>query len=211
MGLLDKIFGKINNNNLTSNENQDLNQFPKTSEMLNEDKFWDIIESSLKKTTNQDEQEQFLIKEIGKLTLNEIIGFRLKTDKLLYDTYSSEMWCAAYVINGGCSDDGFEYFRCWLISRGKEVYYKAKENPDSLIEFLSEEEEDIFDFESFWYVALNAFENKTGKSLYDYIDYDNFIFGEGNYLQFDFSWEEEDPESMRKICPNLFERFFENQ
>ena len=128
MGLLDKIFGKISNNKLTSNENNDLNQIPLTSEMLNEDKFWAIIENSLRNTTNEDEQELFLINEIGKLTIKEIIGFRLRTDKLLYDTYSSEMWCAAYIVNGGCSDDGFEYFRCWLISRGKEVYYKAKEN-----------------------------------------------------------------------------------
>ena len=36
-------------------------------------------------------------------------------------------------MNGGCSDDGFQYFRNWIISRGKEVYYAAKENPDNLI------------------------------------------------------------------------------
>ena len=29
--------------------------------------------------------------------------------------------------------------------------------------------EDYYDFESFWYVALTAFENKTGKELYNYI------------------------------------------
>jgi len=25
---------------------------------------------------------------------------------------------AAYIINGGCSDDGFEYFRRWLVLQG---------------------------------------------------------------------------------------------
>ena len=35
-------------------------------------------------------------------------------DRLLYEkidaAYRWSLWGAAYVINGGCSDDGFEYF-----------------------------------------------------------------------------------------------------
>lgn len=64
-----------------------------------------------------------------------------------------------------------------------------------------------YDFEPFWYVALTAFKNKTGKELYDYIDYDRFKFSEGNYPQFDFTWQEDDPASMERICPILFRRF----
>ncbi|TXJ29063.1 MAG: DUF4240 domain-containing protein [Chitinophagaceae bacterium] len=82
----------------------------------------------LKHTGDQDSQEQFLIKRLQKLTPAEIVGFRLRTDRLLYDTYNAETWCAGYIRNGGCSDDGFEYFRNWIISRGKEVYYKARDN-----------------------------------------------------------------------------------
>lgn len=82
----------------------------KTAEMLNEDIYWSIIEKSLK-YDDQDEQEEFLVKQINKLKPEEMVGFRLRTDKLLYDTYTSDMWCAGYIMNGGCSDDGFEYFR----------------------------------------------------------------------------------------------------
>jgi Protein of unknown function (DUF4240) len=189
MGLLSNLFGK--------------NDGPvKTAEMLDEDIYWQIVERSLEETEDQEEQEQFLIKEIGRLSLKQMIGFRLRTDKLLYDTYNSEMWCAGYIMNQGCSDDGFEYFRNWIISRGKDVYYNAKENPDSLITEVEEERE--YEFELFWYVALKAFEKKTGKDLYDYIDTDHFKMGEGNYKKFEFTWKEDDTESMRKICPNLF-------
>lgn len=180
----------------------------KTSEMLDEDKFWLIIEHSLQKSQNQDEQEHFLIEEIEQLSPKQMIGFRLRTDKLLYDTYNSNMWCAGYIMNGGCSDDGFEYFRCWLISRGKSTYYKTKSNADYLVNEISEGSE-IYDFESFWYVALTAFKNKTGKELYDYIDNDKFKTNEGNYPKFKFSWQENNPESMRKICPKLFQKFME--
>ena len=138
----------------------------KTSKMLDENIFWNIIDLSLKNTSNIDDQEIFLVQEIEKLTPEEIIGFRLRTDKLLYDTYNSEMWCAGYLMNGGCSDDGFEYFRNWVISRGKDVYLNAKKNPDTLISEVLEEN-DEYDFESFWYVAIDALKNKTGKDLYD--------------------------------------------
>jgi hypothetical protein len=112
------------------------------------------------------------------------------------------MWCAGYIMNGGCSDDGFEYFRNWVISRGKEVFYKAKENPDSLISECNGQT-DEYEFEGFWYVADEAFGNTTGKDLHDYVD-DAFISGEGNYPNIEFTWKEEDQESMRKICPQLF-------
>jgi hypothetical protein len=184
----------------------DSTSLSKTSEMLDEDKFWLIIEHSLKKSQNQDDQERFLVEEIEQLSPKEMIGFRLRTDKLLYDTYNSEMWCAGYIMNGGCSDDGFEYFRCWLISRGKNTYYKAKSNPDYLVNEISEGSE-FYDFESFWYVALTAFKNKTGKELYDYIDNDKFKTNEGNYPKFKFTWEENNPESMMKICPKLYQKF----
>ncbi len=206
MGIFDKLFRKKEptKKEKTKTYNQEIE---KTSEMLDKTVFWNIVDLSIKNTKNQDDQERFLVKEIEKLTPKQIIGFRLRTDKLLYDTYNSEMWCAGYIMNGGCSDDGFEYFRNWVISRGRETYNKAKENSDSLIsEFINGEE--YYDFESFWYVALTAFENKTGKELYDYIS-DDFKTNEGNYPSFKFTWKEEEPESMKVICPKLFEKMWD--
>jgi hypothetical protein len=179
----------------------------KTSQMLDENLYWQIIADSLKISENQDEQREYLVTRLQDLTSIEIIGFRLRTDKLLYDTYNSEMWCAGFIMNGGCSDDGFEYFRNWVISRGRDVYYKAKENPDSLIDQVDEDIED-FDFEDFWYVALDAFKKKTGEDLYSYIDEENFKFKEGHYPNFEFTWQEERPDSMKAICPKLFDRMW---
>lgn len=208
MGIFDKLFGKKKNSgNQEHKLSSESPNLTRTAEMLDEDLYWAIIDSSLRQTSTQDDQEEFLIEEIGKLTATEMIGFRLRTDKLLYDTYNSEMWCAGYIMNGGCSDDGFEYFRNWVISRGKDAYYKAKQNPDSLISEVNESAE-VYDFESFWYVALEAFEQKTGADLYDYIDNDNFKTKEGFYPQFEFTWREDDPESMKKICPRLFARLW---
>lgn len=206
VGLFDKLFGKTEKSDAALKTKIDTIQLEKTAEMLDEDKFWEIIGKSLKATKSQDAQEEYLIAEIGKLTPKEMIGFRLRTDYLLYQTYNSEMWCAGYIMNGGCSDDSFEYFRCWVISRGKDTYYNARTNPDYLINEVVEGAE-FYDFESFWYVALESFKRRTGKDLYDYIDNENFKTKEGSYPQFEFNWQEEEPESMKKICPKLYDKF----
>lgn len=207
MGFFDQLFGKKEPSAQSLKPHSDSLKIEKTAEMLDEDLYWQIIDNSLKNSKNQDSQEKFLIAAISQLTPKQMIGFRLRTDKLLYDTYTSEMWCASYLMNGGSSDDGFEYFRNWVISRGKEVYYKAKENPDTLISQKEFGEDNYYDFELFWYIALEAFEQKTGKDLYDFIDDENFTTSEGNYPNFEFTWQEENPESMKKICPQLYKEF----
>ena len=204
MGLFDKLFGKNNKNRQP--RFQDTSSLKKTSKMMDEKQYWSMIQLSLSESNDQDDQASRLTHELQQLSPEDIIGFRLRTDKLLYDTYTSEMWCAGYIMNGGCSDDCFEYFRCWVISRGEEVFNKAKENPDTLIDEVIEGQ-DIYDFESFWYVALEAFERKTGKDLYEFIDYDQFTTREGKYPHFEFTWQEESPDSMKKICPKLYEKF----
>lgn len=188
---------------------QELAELKPTAEMMDEEQFWAIVQTAVDEAGNdEDEYLEVVKRELSKLSLKEMIGFRLRTDKLLYDSYTSEMWCAGYLMNGGCSDDGFEYFRLWVISRGRKVYEAAMANPDNLIDYIDDDAEmDFFEFELFWYVALEAFEEAVDAELYDYIDDDNFKTREGNYPNFEFNWEEDEPESMQKLCPRLFEKF----
>ena len=190
---------------------QELAELKPTAEMMDEEQFWAIVQTAVDEAGNdEDEYLEVVKRELSKLSLKEMIGFRLRTDKLLYDSYTSEMWCAGYLMNGGCSDDGFEYFRLWVISRGRKVYEAAMANPDNLIDYIDDDDEmDFFEFELFWYVALEAFEEAVDAELYDYVDDDNFKTCEGNYPNFEFNWEEDEPESMQKLCPRLFERFGE--
>ena len=183
-----------------SDKNDDFSQ---QKPMLDEAAFWSIIDNSLNHSFNMNDQEAWLVSRVEKMPVEEIVGFRLRTDKLLVDTYVSEMWCAAYIMNDGCSDDGFEYFRCWIISRGKNVYYKAKSDPDCLVNQLSSN--NLFEFEGFLNVALIAFENSE-------VDFSNLTLEdfhniEVNYPEIIFNWSENDPDNMRRICPTLFDKF----
>ncbi|QRK09060.1 DUF4240 domain-containing protein [Archangium violaceum] len=75
---------------------------------------------------------------------------------------------AAYLIAGGCSDDGFTDFRSWLISMGRRVFENALSNAESLIEVVDAPGlEDIF-FEEFRYVPEQAYEELTGHEIPTY-------------------------------------------
>lgn len=186
--------------------NLDSIHFKATNEMLDENIYWEIIEKSLKETTNQEDQEIYLTSALEQLSPKEVIGFRLRTDKLLFDSYTSDLWCANYIISNGSADGGFDYFRCWLISRGKEAYYKTIENPDHLTNLVANEPKN-YDFEGFWYVANNAFKEMTDKEAESYIDYENFKTTDENYPILDFNWNIDDPKTMEKVCPVLFKKF----
>ncbi|MCB5164060.1 DUF4240 domain-containing protein [Streptomyces bambusae] len=51
---------------------------------------------------------------------------------LLGESYRGPLWAAAHLVNGGCSDDGFDYFRGWLILQGREAFERAVADPDTL-------------------------------------------------------------------------------
>jgi hypothetical protein len=68
---------------------------------------------------------------------DEIIEWNHIFDRLAAQAYTVDLWGAAYLINGGASDDGFYYFRCWLIGMGCDVYTAAITGTDSLADAVA--------------------------------------------------------------------------
>ena len=175
--------------------------------LMSEDQFWEIIE----KTKADDPQDQLdkLVGLLSTMTVDDVFGFDYRLDKFLELSYSSDLWAAAYIICGGCPDDSFDYFRAWLISKGRDVFEKAIENPDSLADFLSEADEyDFPENEEILYASLDAYEELTGKDdFYDMLD----SFDDGfQIFEIELTWDESDPKTLQSACPILFERYYEN-
>jgi hypothetical protein len=88
---------------------------------------------------------------------------------LMADSYTNPLWAAAYLINGGCSDDGFEYFRGWLIAQGRVTFERIVANPDALAElpfvYASATEGLDLDGEEVLNIAWNAHITATGEQL----------------------------------------------
>ncbi|MDR0767401.1 MAG: DUF4240 domain-containing protein [Methanosarcinales archaeon] len=174
--------------------------------LMSEDKFWEIIE--LSKADDPQDQLDNLVELLSSMTVDDIFGFDYQLDKHLEKSYNSDLWAAAYIVCGGCSDDAFDYFRAWLVSKGRSVYEKALENPDSLIDVFEDmDDRDYPENEEILYAALDAYEEATGKEdFYDVLDTfeDNF-----QIFEIELTWDEDDPRTLEAVCPKLFERYYE--
>jgi Protein of unknown function (DUF4240) len=64
--------------------------------------------------------------------VSDVLDYHHIHSWLMAQFYRLALWGAAYLINGGCSDDGFDYFRGWLLSQGHATWQAALADPDSL-------------------------------------------------------------------------------
>ena len=165
--------------------------------------FWDLIDHSAALEANPDAQLADLRASLNRLSASQIADFERMFDQTMRQSYSWDLWGAAYLANGGASDDGFEYFRCWLISKGRTVFHKVVANPDSLADLLGSGRGGDFEFEEYAYVARQAWMAKTGRDWNDMpvianMAYDNRPSGTA------FS---ENPAELANRYPKLWKRF----
>ena len=132
---------------------------------MDTERFWEILHrAELSELSDSDEWSTRLEATLAELPADEIVAWNHVFDRLIADAYTVDLWGAAYTINWGASDDGFYYFRCWLIGMGKEVYEAALASPDDLADFISPSvmaEADIYS------AAHHAWMKVTGKTYDD--------------------------------------------
>jgi hypothetical protein len=113
----------------------------KAAAPMDEKRFWDIIARACKRGADPQEWDDNLVQQLARLPPEEIVAWGHLFDQKTNALYTVDHWGAAYTINGGASDDGFYYFRCWLVGMGKKVYEAALADPDSLADVVSPDEE----------------------------------------------------------------------
>jgi hypothetical protein len=160
-------------------------------------RFWSIVDS----TRNDDHPRQIasLKAQLAALTPAEIEAFDACFARQTQRSNDWGLWGAAYVAMGGASDDGFEYFRHWLIARGHADFEKVLADPDALATIAPAEAEAL-EFEDFARVAAEAWSAKTGKPVdaMPYASSGDAISG----TQFS-----EDPAALAMRYPKLWRRF----
>jgi len=127
---------------------------------MTEDQFWEIIEVT--KSDAADVQVSALAAHLKTQNPDRIIEFQSIYNMLLDRAYRWDLWGAAYVKIGGCSDDGFDYFCDWLISRGRAVYETVLKDPENLADTDLSGDSDM---EAFRYVAYEVYHAKTGREM----------------------------------------------
>lgn len=133
-----------------------------TENVMAKDGFWALIARTTVHEADPEHQLDALRQALRELTPSDIEAFQRAFQREQARAYTWDLWGAAYVLNGGASDDGFEYFQRWLISKGREVFDAAAADPDSLADMLAPDAEGPCEFEAFAYVAGEVWAEKTG-------------------------------------------------
>ena len=128
---------------------------------MDEQRFWNLIADVRNGDPGMDGEAvgEGLEARLSQLSAGEIEDFERLWQQKMVESYRWDLWGAAYVINGGCSDDCFDYFRGFLISSGQQTFEQALKSPDALIDFPGE---DDFEWEGPSYAASAAYEQVTG-------------------------------------------------
>jgi hypothetical protein len=174
---------------------------------LGEKRFWDIIARACPPDGSSDEWFSALRQELLQLSPDEIVHFDWLFQSRLGEACTIDLWGAAYLINGGASDDGFYYFRSWLVGMGQRVYRAALKDPDSLADVVNPDEEYESDIHV---VAHRAWEEVTGQR--ETADMDNAWLGPypaADELKGE-DWDFDDDAEMRRRLPRLAAMYLED-
>lgn len=160
--------------------------------------FWLVVEES-GRDHEGDAQVAEIERRLSALSPEDVLSFERHLRALLAESYRQDLWGAAYLINGGCSDDGFDYFRGWLIAQGHETYQRALADPDSLAKIADLEEP--VELESLWYAAGRVYEGMTGDRI------PQSVYQTSQPADLGEPWDFDDDAEMERRYPKLFARF----
>jgi hypothetical protein len=143
---------------------------------LVQDDFWELVERVRRLVedhrrllpVNQkcERYADSLRRELRAFEPAELESFQDWLQATAAEAYTSGLYAASYLVNGGGSLDGFYYFRAWLVFQGRMAHRRAIADPDSLADVCvirgivaDYECEDVLN------VAKALYEEKTGEMM----------------------------------------------
>ena len=128
------------------------------------EQFWKIVDKVHRASKGaMDAKCELLRKELRKLPAKEVRSFEEQFAECEARAYTWELWAAAYIIGGGCSDDMFMDFRATLISMGQSTFDRVVSSPATLASM--DLNEDSAFYEGYQYVATDVYEDITSKEM----------------------------------------------
>ena len=171
------------------------------------DDFWAVIDrATADRPASPDEVAKRAAAELAQRDAADIVAWGRHLDKVMAASGKEDLWAAAYLINGGCSDEGFDHFRGWLIANGRDVLARAVREPDSLADLpavrAAASTGAVFEAEEVLTIARIAHQQATGEELPP---------GEAAPTRPDASmlWDFDNEEEMQRRLPRLSSLFLE--
>jgi hypothetical protein len=111
--------------------------------------WWHIDQSRADAGSDLERQVSILETRLTGLELPELLEFHAHFEGCLDRAFHWDLWAAAYIVRGGCSDDAFLDFRGSLIALGQKTFESVVQDSDSLRDLLDrlcldDPEEELF-------------------------------------------------------------------
>jgi hypothetical protein len=126
---------------------------------VNTDEFWQIIEDARETGDDCGTVVEAVRETLEGMSPEAVLGFEHELWRRMAESYRWDLWAIAFIVNGGCSDDGFDYFRGWLIAKGRRYFEAALADPERAAD---EAEPDANECEDMIAVAASIYNAKTG-------------------------------------------------
>jgi hypothetical protein len=172
-------------------------------------RFWDIIAAACPHDATSDEWGEWtvgLLRELRRLDPEDLVRFGHLFDQKTEAADTSDFVAACFTLNGGAGDDGFYYFRCWLVGMGKRVYEAALADPDTLADVKLQPNQDAE--AEIYRMALWVWREERGH-------YEDEFFALQKKLGLppitrpdEEGWDTDDDAEFRRRLPRLAARYF---
>jgi Protein of unknown function (DUF4240) len=171
------------------------------------DDFWAVIDrATADRLDSPDEVAKRAAEQLGTTEPEEIVAWHRHLGKVMAASGTEDLWAAAYLINGGCSEEGFDAFRGWLIAHGRSAVARAVADPDWLAELPEVSAAAltgaVFEAEEVLSIGVEAYALTTGGELPAY----SAPPTRPDPAQL---WDFDDEDEMRRRLPRLSALFLE--
>lgn len=184
---------------------------------MDDDEFWQLVESVRSSLNGQMDPygkafAAALTQRLSTTSTQTVLDFQERFDRANGAIYRWDVWAAAYLIGGGCSDDSFSDFRAGVVSLGRDWYERVRANPDQLAEHpsvmraASQGDDAALFAEAILYAPARAYEQISGDdhAFYD-ARRDRRQSADEQEMGEDFDFD--DQHEMRRRLPRLAELF----
>lgn len=123
------------------------------------DQFWQIIEDARGNAAK-------VTAALLLVPAEEIEAFANLYGEQMNRLHHWDIWGAAFVLNDGCSDDCFHYFKAFVIGKGRKFFEQAVLAPDELAPLITSKDlKNGCDNEALNYAAAEAYEQIANADL----------------------------------------------
>ncbi|GAA2690876.1 DUF4240 domain-containing protein [Actinoplanes palleronii] len=134
------------------------------------DDFWAVIDrATAARPASPAEVAERAVADLATRDPEEIVAWGRHLDKVMVASGTEDLWAAAYLINSGADEAGFDAFRGWLIAHGRKAVAAAVPAPDVLANVVAIKEGAdtgaVFEAEEVLGIAARAYEEATGTPL----------------------------------------------